>query len=153
MHACTTLFKSYKSNQFSSVAQSCPTLCDPMNCSTPGLPVHYQLLEFTQTHVHRVGDAIQPSHPLGLVTVSSVSFVMLFWLSFCMVFFSFALYDKHFHSIKKLYFVLCTNKHETYDLRTIERLHFHFSLSCIGEGNYNPLQCSCLENPRDGRAW
>ena len=51
-------------NQFSSVAQSCPTLCDPMNCSTPGLPVHHQLPEFTQTQVHRVGDAIQPSHPL-----------------------------------------------------------------------------------------
>ena len=50
--------------QFSSVAQSCPTLSDPMNCSTPGLPVHHQLLEFTQSHVHRVGDAIQPSHPL-----------------------------------------------------------------------------------------
>ena len=47
--------------QFSSVAQSCPILCDPMNCSTPGLPVHHQLLEFTQTHVHRVSDAIQPS--------------------------------------------------------------------------------------------
>ena len=51
--------------QFSSVAQSCPTLCHPMNCSTPGLPVHHQLPEFTQTHVHRVGDAIQPSHPLS----------------------------------------------------------------------------------------
>ena len=51
--------------QFSSVAQSCPTLCDPMNPGTPGLPVHHQLLEFTQTHVHRVGDAIQPSHPLS----------------------------------------------------------------------------------------
>ena len=50
--------------QFSAVAQSCPTLCDPMNCSTPGLPVHHQLPEFTQTHVHRVSDAIQPSHPL-----------------------------------------------------------------------------------------
>ena len=49
--------------QFSSVAQSCPTLCDPMNCSTPGLPVHHQLPEFTQTHVHWVCDAIQPSHP------------------------------------------------------------------------------------------
>ena len=49
--------------QFSSVAQSCPTLCDPMNCSTPGLPVHHQLPEFTQTHVHPVSDAIQPSHP------------------------------------------------------------------------------------------
>ena len=51
--------------QFSSVAQSCPTLCDPMNRSMPGLPVHHHLLEFTQTHVHRVGDAIQPSHPLS----------------------------------------------------------------------------------------
>ena len=51
--------------QFSSVAQSCPTLCDPINQSTPGLPVHHQLLEFTQTHVHQVSDAIQPSHPLS----------------------------------------------------------------------------------------
>ena len=51
--------------QFISVAQSCPTLCDPMNRSTPGLPVHHQLPEFTQTHVHRVSDAIQPSHPLS----------------------------------------------------------------------------------------
>ena len=51
--------------QFSSVAQLCPTLCDPMDCSTPGLPVHHQLPEFTQTHVHWVGDAIQPSHPLS----------------------------------------------------------------------------------------
>ena len=50
--------------QFSSVAQSCPTLCDPMNRSTPGLPVHQQLLEFTQNHVHCVGDVMQPSHPL-----------------------------------------------------------------------------------------
>ena len=50
--------------QFSSGAQSCPTLCDPMNHSTPGFPVHHQLPEFTQTHVHRVGDAIQPSHSL-----------------------------------------------------------------------------------------
>ena len=51
--------------QFSSVAQSCPTLCDSMNHSTPGLPVHQQLPEFTQTHVRRVSDAIQPSHPLS----------------------------------------------------------------------------------------
>ena len=51
--------------QFSSVAQSCLTLCDPMNRSTPGLPVHHQLPEFTQTHIHQVGDAIQPSHPLS----------------------------------------------------------------------------------------
>ena len=52
-------------SQFSSVAQSCPTFCDPMNRSTPGLPVHHQLLEFIQTHVHGVADAIQPSHPLS----------------------------------------------------------------------------------------
>ena len=51
--------------QFSSVAQSCPILCNPMNCSMPGLPVHHQLLEFIQTHVHQVSDAIQPSHPLS----------------------------------------------------------------------------------------
>ena len=51
--------------QFRSVAQSCPTLCDPMNCRTPGLRVHHQLPEFTQTHVHQVRDAIQPSHPLS----------------------------------------------------------------------------------------
>ena len=51
--------------QISSVAQLCPTLCDPMNRSMPGLPVHHQLPELTQTHVHQVGDAIQPSHPLS----------------------------------------------------------------------------------------
>ena len=51
--------------QFSSVAQSCPTLCDPMNCNMPGLPVHYQHLELVQTHIHWVSDAIQPSHPLS----------------------------------------------------------------------------------------
>ena len=54
-----------ESVQFSSVAQSCPTLCDPMNRSTSGLPVHHQLVEFTQTHIHRVNDAIQLSHPLS----------------------------------------------------------------------------------------
>ena len=60
------LFSSrHTSVQFSSAAQSCPTLCDPMDYSTPGLPVHHQLPEFTQIHVHRVGDAIQPSHPLS----------------------------------------------------------------------------------------
>ena len=54
----------FYSVQFSSVAQSCPTLCDPMDSSTPGFPVRHQLPELAQTHVHRVGDAIQPSHPL-----------------------------------------------------------------------------------------
>ena len=58
------LLQSICSVQFSSVAQSCPTLCDPKDCSTPGLPVHHQLPEFTQTHVHGVGDAIQSSHSL-----------------------------------------------------------------------------------------
>ena len=52
-----------QSNQIRSVTQSCPTLCDPMNRSMPGLPVHHQLPEFTETHIHRVSDAIQPSHP------------------------------------------------------------------------------------------
>ena len=60
-HVCMCVY----SVQFSSVAHLCPTLCDPMNRSTPGLLVHHQLLEFTQTHVHRVSDAIQPSHPLS----------------------------------------------------------------------------------------
>ena len=57
--------KTWGSVQSSSVAQSCPTLCDPMNCSTPGLPIHHQLPELTQTHIHWVSDAIQPSHPLS----------------------------------------------------------------------------------------
>ena len=57
--------KAFDCVQFSSVAQLCPTLCDPMNCNTPGLPVHQQLLGFTQTRVHRVGDAMQPSRPLS----------------------------------------------------------------------------------------
>ena len=59
------ILRSSRSPQFSSVTQSCPTLGDPMNCSRPGLPVHHQLPESTQTHVHRVSDAIQPSHPLS----------------------------------------------------------------------------------------
>ena len=61
---CRITFQSEDSVQFSSETQSCLTLCDPMNCSMQGFPVHNQLLEATQTHVHRVGDAIQPSHPL-----------------------------------------------------------------------------------------
>ena len=56
---------SYDYIQFSSVTQLCPTLSEPMNRSTPSLPVHHQLLEFTQIHVHQIGDAIQPSHPLS----------------------------------------------------------------------------------------
>ena len=59
--------------QFSSVAQLCLTLCDPMNRSMPGLPVHYQLPESTQTHIHRVDDAIQPSHPVSSRSAFSLS--------------------------------------------------------------------------------
>ena len=61
---CCEASVDHHSVQFSSVTQLCPTLCDPMDCSAPGLPVHHQLPELTQTHVHLVGDAIQPSHPL-----------------------------------------------------------------------------------------
>ena len=57
-------WEAHKSDQFSSVAQSCPTLCNSMYCSMPVFPVHHQLPQLTQTHVHQVGDAIQPSHPL-----------------------------------------------------------------------------------------
>ena len=64
-YGLTNLNHQFSSVQFTSVTQSCPNLCDPVNCSTPGLPVHHQLPEFTQTHIHRVGDAIQPSHPLS----------------------------------------------------------------------------------------
>ena len=59
----------YIAVQFSSVTQSCLTLCDPIDCSTPGFPIHHQLLELTQTHVHRVGDAIQSSHPLSSLSL------------------------------------------------------------------------------------
>ena len=62
MHA--NYLQIWRSVQFSSVTQSCLTLCNPMDCSTPGFPVHYQLPELAQTHVHQVGDVIQPSHPL-----------------------------------------------------------------------------------------
>jgi len=68
-----------RSDQIRSVAQSCPTLCDPMNHSTPGLPVHHQLPEFTQTHVHRVSDAIQPSHPLSSPIFSNESTLCMRW--------------------------------------------------------------------------
>ena len=74
MWICMTFSElTYYVDQFSSVAQSCPTLCDPMNCSMPGLPVHHQLTESTQTHVHWVGDAVQPSHPLSSPSPSALN--------------------------------------------------------------------------------
>ena len=63
--SCCTVLLYFLRCQFSPVTQSSPTLCDPVDCSMPGLPVHHQLLDFAQTHVHWVGDAIQPSHPLS----------------------------------------------------------------------------------------
>ena len=65
MHLLRNLLACLSSDQIRSVAQSCLTLCDPMNLSMPGLPVHHQLPEFTETHIHRVSDVIQPSHPLS----------------------------------------------------------------------------------------
>ena len=75
------------SHQFSSVAQSCPTLCDPMNRSTPGLPVHHQLPEFTQTRVHWVSDSIQPSHPLSSSSLPASNYKYLFPVSGLTLFF------------------------------------------------------------------
>ena len=75
----------YTSVQFSSVTQSRPTLCDPMDCSTPGLPVHHQLPESTQTHVHWVGDAIQPPQPLSSPSPPVFSFYQIqnaYWPEF-----------------------------------------------------------------------
>ena len=67
----------FRSVQFISVAQLCLTLCDPLNRSTPGLPVHHQLLEFTQTHIHRVGDAIQPSHQIKTTMIYHLTLVRM----------------------------------------------------------------------------
>ena len=81
------LCSSWKVSQFSSVTQSCPTLCDPMDWSTPAFPVHHQLPELAQTHVHWVGDAIQPSHPLSSPSPPAFNLAQqqsLFqWVSIC----------------------------------------------------------------------
>ena len=84
---------------FSSVAQLCPTLCDPMDCSTQCLPVYHQLLEFTETHVHWVGEAIQPSHPVSSSSLPAFSlsqhqglfffFFFLMWSYFILFYFIF----------------------------------------------------------------
>ena len=123
----------------------------PHGRSTAGFPVHHQLPELTQTHVHRVDDAIQPSHPLPSVFLS----IRVFSLE------SVLHWRRQWHptpvllpgkSHRRRILVGCSPwGHEESD--TTERLHFDFSLSCIGEGNGNPLQHSCLENPRDGGAW
>ena len=67
----TILYDTKRVDQFSSVTQSCLTLCDPVDCSMPGFPVHYQLPELAQTHVHQIGDAVEPSHPSSFIPFSS----------------------------------------------------------------------------------
>ena len=100
---CSTI---YNSQDISSVTQSCPTLCDPMNHSTPGLPVHHQLPESTQTHVHQVGDAIQPSHallspslpapnPSQLRVFSNESTLRMWWPKYWSFSFSIGPFDEH----------------------------------------------------------
>jgi len=114
--------------QFSSVTQSCPTLCDPMNRSTPGLPVHHQLPEFTQTHVHRVSDAIQPSHSLPSPSPPAPN-----------------------PSQRQSLFQWVNSSHEV--AKVLEFQLQSLVASKFGEGNGNPRQYSCLENPMDGGAW
>ena len=107
---CATLSHTSKfrwlSVQLSSVAQSCPTLCNPMNHSTPGLPVHHQLLESTQTHAHRVSDAIQPSHtlsspsppapiPPNIRVFSNESTLTMRWTKYCNISFSITPSNEH----------------------------------------------------------
>ena len=138
--------------QFRSVTQLCPTLCDCMDCSTPGFPVHHQLLEFAQTHVHWVGDAIQLSHPLlspspptfNLFQHQGLYIRRRQWQP------TPVLLPGKSHGRRSL--VGCSLRGRS-ELDMTEWLPFHFSISCIGEGNGNPLQCFCLENPRDRRAW
>ena len=83
----------------SSVTQSCPTFCDPMDCSMPGFPVHHQLLELTQTHIHQVSDAIQPSHPLPSPSPPTVNLGLLkfekYFLNECWIILH-KLYRPHF---------------------------------------------------------
>ena len=118
--------------QFSSFTPSCPTLCKPTDCSTPGFPVHHQLPKFAQTHVHGVGDAIQPSHPLS--SPSPPAFNLSQGL-FC-------------HPLLRLGFPGGSegkaSAHNAGDPG---------SIPWSGGGNGNPLQYSYLENPMDGEAW
>ena len=143
---------SYLFSQFSSVLQSCPTLCDPMDCSTPGFPVHHQLSELVQTHVHRVGDAIQPSHPLSSPSPpapnpSQHQSLMHFTCMHSLWFSPQIWRRRQWHPTPVLLPVKSHGRRSLVDCGprgreesdTTEWLHFHFSLSCIGEGNGNPL--------------
>ena len=153
---------------FSSVAQSCLTLCNPMDCSTPGLPVHHQLPEFTQTHVHRVGDTIQPSHPRPLLLLTSIlpsirvssneSVRHIRWTKY----WSFSISSSPYNE----YSGLISFRMDWFDLLAVQgtlkslfQNHsskgsiFQFSTFFVGEGNGNPLQYSCLAKPMDRGAW
>ena len=165
----------FSSVQFSSVAQSCSTLCDPMNRSTPGLPVHHQLPEFTQSRVHRVSDAIQPSHSLSSPSPPAPSpsqhQSLLQWVNsshdglFAYQEISWNFLGKNpgvdCHSLLQGIFLtqgsnpsLLIGSWTLYFWATWEVLIYIWITSIpYGEGNGIPLQHSCLENPMDGGAW
>ena len=140
---------------FRSVAQSCPTLCNPMERSTPGLPVPHQLPEFTQTHVHRVSDAIQPSHPLSSPSPPA---------------FNLSQHQGLFQGVSSSQQVAEGLELTHIYIYTNSRWCCGEELSCQcrklgdaclipgsgrspGGGHGNPLQYSCLESPMDGGAW
>ena len=127
----------------SSGAQSCLTLCDLMNRSMPGLPVHHQLPEFTQTHVHRVGDAIQPSHPLSSCLLLPSVFPSIRGFSNEPARFSNMCYLLVHQGLPGG----SGGKASAYSAGDPGSIPGSGSSS--GEGNGNPLQYSCLENPMD----
>ena len=134
--------------QFSSVAQSCMTLCDPMNHSMPGLPVHHQLLEFTQIHVHRVSDAIQPSHTQGKRNPSKMVGVPRGHqrADTLKPYSQKTSQSNHTKTTALSNSMKLSHAHgATQDgLVMVERSDRMWS---TGEGNGKPLQYSCLENP------
>ena len=149
---------------FSLITQSCPTLCDPMDCSIPGFPVHHQLSELAQIHVHRVSDAIQPSHPLsspsppafnisqhqglfqGVGSLHKVAKLLEFqyWSIVVSTLFLFYLFIFGFPGGSEGKASACN----VGDWGSIPGL-----VRSLGEGKGNPFQYSCLEKPMDGGAW
>ena len=150
----------FSSVQFSSLAQSCLTLCNPMNCSTPGLLVHYQLPAFTQTHVHRVGNAIQPSLlccPLLLLPLipprirvfSNESALHMKWPKYWSFSFSIGPSNEHPGLISfRMDWLDLLAVQAYWHQRNTKRLTTHSNLN--GEGSGNQFQYSCLRNPRTG---
>ena len=128
-----------------SIAKSCPTLCNPIDCS---MPVTHHLPEFAWVRVYWLGDALSPSRTTALLWWRSLGNSMRLCAMLCHS--TAALLPRKSHGRRGLVGCSPWGREES---DTTERLHFHFSLSRIGEGNGNPLQCSWLENPRDGGAW